>query len=240
MSGEPSHVFAMVCEGPSDQRTASELADRVLQAHCNDWLTSDVLDSIRRWRGTTSEEPYLPWTRVKDEAAKAGIKVHGFGYGGQSMKPDEATATKAIRVLSRIAKLDAILLIRDTDGRTERREGLEQARDASKLNVPIVLGIAHPKREAWVLSGFIPKDEEERQRHATIREKHGMNPDPKVVVENLFGGDYHRERSCWAETALDVLEKEGVNNGLADYLHDIRQRLAPMVGGRKPPRSSSP
>ncbi|MCL1465048.1 hypothetical protein [Argonema galeatum] len=103
-------------------------------------------------------------------------------------------------------------------------------------------------REAWVLNGFIPSNQEEEQILEEIstqlmfdpcKESHRLRsnswsePDrirnPKVVVEKLTGGDRSREWQCWEETSLELLRKRGVYTGLTTYIHEIEQRLTPII-----------
>jgi hypothetical protein len=146
--------------------------------------------------------------------------------------------------------VDAILLIRDMDDQDERRDGLEQARGAFASLVRIVLGVAKTERECWVISGFDPEDNEERLRLAQESQKLGANPclasheltackndqalrSPKRVLVALTDGDWGRQRKCWQETDLFVLEARGQANGLADYLTEIKTLLVPLITGHE-------
>jgi hypothetical protein len=143
---------------------------------------------------------------------------------------------------------DAVVLLRDDDGQTERRKGLEQARDTSKMGVPIVIGLAHLKRECWVLAGFEPQNEEERRRLEHLSAQLGFDPrsaadrltarrppsalrNPKHVLDNLTGGDRDREADCWGKTGLNLLRDRGQGTGLADYLDEVLKCLAPLIRG---------
>lgn len=104
-------------------------------------------------------------------------------------------------------------------------------------------------REAWVLNGFIPSNQEEEQILQDITSQLTFNPcneshklrsnswkepdrirNPKVVVEKLTGGKMEREQQCWEETSLEYLRKNGVNTGLTDYMDEIEERLIPIIG----------
>ena len=70
-------------------------------------------------------------------------------------------ARKAILYLRReFPGLDAIVLLRDRDKQPLRRFGFEQARREDHGGLPIVVGLAVPMREAWVLSGYETDDDE--------------------------------------------------------------------------------
>ena len=72
-----------------------------------------------------------------------------------------------------------VLLIRDCDDQPERRRGLAQASTREPGHAwpfHVVIGLAHPKREAWVLAGFEPRDPDEHARLTTLRSELGHDP----------------------------------------------------------------
>lgn len=119
---------------------------------------------------------------------------------------------------------------------------------SGKEPIPIVLGLAHPKREAWILAGFEPQNEEERANLLAARQALGFDPclrahqmqasetgalhDAKRVLAALTGGQGAREEVCWTECRLETLEERGTENGLAAYVREIRERLVPLFTGR--------
>ncbi len=143
---------------------------------------------------------------------------------------------------------DAVLLIRDVDDQGKRRQGLEQARAIYSSLTRIIIGVAIPERECWVLSGFDPEDEEEERRLAAEIQKLGSDPclrsheltagkddqatrSPKRVLAVLTGGRWERQRKCWQATDLSVLADRGRANGLRDYLEEVRTLLVPLITG---------
>ena len=52
---------------------------------------------------------------------------------------------------------------------------------------------------------------------------------PKRVLAALMANDGERQKACWLNTELHVLDERGRENGLADYLTEIRQRLVPLL-----------
>jgi len=240
--------FAVVHEYESDFATATELADRVL-CEAIGWL-EDSLASQREWVATNTATQRLTWTGIKRSAGRSNVKAHGhFGDG-----PGFADAISARRALEYLllefdGELDAVLFVRDQDDQPERRRGLKQARtehENSRKRPEIVIGFAIPEREAWVLSGFEPQDEGERDRLTDERRTLGYQPheqshrlttcpdtapnSPKRVLRQLSGGNSDRERHCWHVTSLDLLRERGTENGLAAYLDEVRTRLAPLIG----------
>lgn len=241
--------FAVVSEARADFITATELADRVL-CEAIGWL-EDSLAGQREWVATNPETQRLTWAGIKLSAGRINVKAHGhFGDG-----PGFADAISARRALEYLlqafdGELDAVLFIRDQDDQPERRRGLEQARtdhEKSRRKPQVVIGFAIPEREAWVISGFVPQDEGEQSRLDAERQTLGFQPheqshrltaakddtasrSPKRVLRQLTGGNYERERRCWNATPLAVLRERGTENGLVQYLDELRNRLAPLIG----------
>jgi hypothetical protein len=248
---EASFEFGVVCEARADRDTACGLADRVLLEEVS-WLDPATLDSCRRWRGSDSEQPLLKWANVKAELVRRGVQGIFGHFGGKPGLPDAYAARLALLVLATSERRpDAVLLVRDSDGDARRREGLEQARDF-KLNdkpwpFPVLIGVAEPKRECWVLAGFDPKSSEEtarlesserrlsfhpvREAHRLDAREHGAKNDAKRALEELTQGDKERERACLEETPLTALEERGGNTGLTEYLKEVRARLVPVLSG---------
>jgi hypothetical protein len=170
------------------------------------------------------------------------------------LKADGAASIKVlnlVRFLQRIRQIKAVIFIRDLDNQPERKEGIEQARSEHINKTPkleIVIGAADPKREAWVLNGFIPSNQQEKQIIEEIKNKLSFDPsieshrlratsekeperirNVKVVVEQLTGNDMEREKQCWEETNLKHLRERGVDTGLTDYIQEVEQRLAAIL-----------
>lgn len=249
MTSQGAFVLVVVCEADADRRTACGLADRVLCEEIS-WIEPELLETQRSWRGLDSGHSYVKWSQTGHLFRKSGLKAHGH-FDGLPGAPDAFAARRVLLLLRRADFTpDAVILIRDSDGDLARRTGLEQARAEWQEPIPIVLGLAHPKREAWVLAGFEPKDEEEKKRLLTERQALGFDPslrahqllasetgalhDAKRVLANLTGGRVAREESCWMECHLEVLEERGVENGLTAYIQEVCERLVPLfTGGRR-------
>jgi hypothetical protein len=238
-----AYSIAVVCEARADYETGCGLADRVLLAEIA-WLESQMLDSQRRWRGFRPAETFLTWADAKNLARERGIRSHGF-FDEEPAAHDFHAARRALLLLERCAdSLDAVILLRDEDRDESRLHGLQQARTKSGMEEHIVIGVAHPKREAWVLAGFEPQDDCEREQLEMCRRDLGFDPreraeeltavsddakrSAKRVLKALTNGNPLREASCWQETSLDLLERRGRKNGLADYLEEVQRRLATL------------
>lgn len=242
--------FAVVCEGPADQRSGCDLADRVL---CDriDWVDAETLADYRQWRGLNGSAPFLSWANVKRLAAERNVKSHGF-FDGQPAAHDAHAARKALLLLELAdSPPHAVILLRDEDGDPSRREGLQKARHRSNLRERVVIGLAVTMRECWVLAGFDPKNNEETDRLAELRRELGFDPteaaeeltagskqrkakrNAKGVLMVLSRGDPDREAECWRTTDLETLASRGRNSGLADYLGEVRERLVPLLTRRR-------
>ncbi|MCP3136320.1 hypothetical protein [Pyxidicoccus xibeiensis] len=246
---EPSYEFGVVCEARADQLTACGIADRVLAAEV-DWLVPEVRDTIYRWTGVNAlpEDRFIRWQKVREELAQRGIKsLFGF-FGGESGRPDAFIARQALLLFASLERRpDAVLLVRDSDGDPTRREGLEQARSTHPWPFQVVIALAEPKREAWVLAGFEPANADEMARLRSLRERlsmdpvlksheldaseHGAKKDIKRALYELIQDDWDRERQCLDGTPLEVLEQRGRHNGLAAFMAEVRERLVPILKG---------
>ncbi|HEX8434510.1 hypothetical protein [Archangium sp.] len=244
---EASYEFGVVCEARADRETACGLADRVLLEDVP-WLEPETLDSYRRWRGARPETDFLKWASVREECQRVGLKGIFGKFGGQPGQPDAYMARLALTLLASSERRPAaVVLVRDSDGDARRREGLEQARNDKPWPFPVVIGLAEPKRECWVLVGFKPENAEEVARveaseqrlsfnpvleaHRLTAREHGAKNDAKVALAELTQGDLERERACLAETPLVLLEGRGENTGLTQYLKEVRARLVPVLSG---------
>lgn len=245
----PLRNFVVVYEAPADFNTATELADRVMLSKI-DWLEPDWLPSQRSWVSTNQDGELLAWKSIPRLAHAAKIRASGH-FGTQPAKPDARAARRAISYIHRcFDSVAALVLIRDLDDQPERREGLQQARDHARdkthIAFPIVIGVARVERESWVLSGFLPLDDGERERLQGLRQELGFDPtarpheltagkddlakkSPKRVLKILVGSDANRERSCWHATPLDHLRSRGGDNGLAEFLDEVDDRLVPLI-----------
>ena len=133
--------------------------------------------------------------------------------------------------------INAVVVLWDADQqRGERPEGVAAARDEARRWAPfqIVCGFPDPEREAWVLAGFDPCNDTERQRLDELRRDLGFSPvdhavrlrdknagslrDIKRVLRVLTGADRAREEQCWSEPPLATLRTRGAATGLAGFL----------------------
>ncbi|QYX31294.1 hypothetical protein [Sphaerospermopsis torques-reginae] len=249
----------VIVESGADARTAIKLAERVLKEKF-DWLDDDSLQYYFQWTGLESETEFSCWRDIIKiiEDAKEKLKYKpsrflGHDSNGVPLKADGAASIKVlnlVRFLQRTRQIKAILFIRDLDNQPERKEGIEQARLEHLNKTPkleIIIGAADPKREAWVLNGFIASDDEkvilediknklsfdpsiepERLRSTSEKEPERIR-NIKFIVEQLTGKDMEREKQCWEETSLETLRARGVKTGLMAYLQEVEERLNVII-----------
>ena len=238
-----AETLVVVCEARADFHTSSELADRIFCERI-DWIEAEMLEAYRTYESRANDQPFLTWKEIKSISREAGIRPRGF-IEGQQPNLDARQAQRAIRLIEAIwPTVGGIFLIRDDDRQTNRLSGLEQARNESSLSARIVIGLAHTKRECWVLAGFEPSNDEEKALLAEARQELGFDPclhadrltavhdhdkkSAKRVLGQLVGGDHDREAACWRHTGLDVLKERGQDTGLTRYLLEVEERLVPI------------
>jgi hypothetical protein len=239
-----------IVEAQADADTASILADRVFIEGDAEWIDAETLPSIRQWTGIEPLTPYTRWMGLGALAVRHGVRPHGRGLGA-----DGAAARKAlllvIQAQARDDDIEAVVLVRDMDHQPERRASMESARAelADKLAFQVAIAAPDPKREAWVLHGFEPQNNNEKTLLADQLKTLGFDPvanperlrgdrrknpdqadrDMKLVIERLTQGEYDRELQCLATTPLSVLRERGKATGLADYLAEVETRLLTLL-----------
>ena len=238
--------LAIVCEADADRALGCGLADRLLVAEV-DWIEAENIGDYRHWRGHTPAEPFLRRHSVSDLAKSRGIRILARDFGEEEELLNARETRKALLLLiTADSPPDAIVVVWDSDGEPERWNGMEQARRMTRVpTIPVVLGLAHTKRECWILAGFAPQSDSEQVRLDALRSELGFNPcaraeeltakhspedkrNAKRVHAELLQGNREREEACWRTTPLDTLRQQGANTGLASYLAEIREHLVPL------------
>ncbi|HEX2687532.1 MAG TPA: hypothetical protein VHN14_12985 [Kofleriaceae bacterium] len=243
MPEQTTCVIAVVCEADADRQAATLLSDRVLRETV-EWISPETLPYLRRYRGLGDQDPYLKCSSVKEIARQKRIVVHGF-VDGEPKKPAAAMAMRALRLLA-VSEIPpaAVILTGDTDKEPTRRDGYDQARRAPRWPFAVIVGVAETKRECWILAGYEPRDDVERELLARERKVFGFDPrvsaehltaseegakrDAKRVLDALTGGDRDREDACLEEPPLALLMERGANTGLTLYLQELEERLVPL------------
>jgi hypothetical protein len=240
---EATYTIGLVVEATADGITTTTLLDRCL-VESIDWLDAEHLEHFRSWRGIDPGTELTLWKHVTTLAKAHRVVNMGFFDGN----PGEHDARMARRVLLLFAKLgmpDLVVLVHDADDRPARRDGFEQARSSTPSPERIVIGIANPEREAWVIAGFEPRDEGEQSALASERQRLGFDPtlhphelrgngkrSAKTALANLVASDDRREHRCLTEPSLAHLRQRGEHTGLAAFLDEVDERIVPVISGR--------
>ena len=249
--------FVVIVESSADARTATKLADRILVQKI-DLLAPEILQHHFQWSGLEAGTENSCWKNI-DEITKRlsdKFKFPTIRSNGK-FKSDGQSANKIMKLISSLQykqkrDIKAVIFMRDLDNQPQRREHIEQARLEQidpQPKLAIIIGTPDRMREAWVLNGFIPSNQQEKQILQEITTELTFNPceeshrlrsnsltepdrlrNPKVVVEKLTGGKMEREQQCWEETSLEYLRKNGVHTGLTAYINEIEERLIPILG----------
>jgi hypothetical protein len=236
--------LAIVCEAPADREVGCGLADRVLIAEI-DWIEPETLGAFRTWRGYSPNDPYLRWQSVSNLAKQRNIRVRARDFGEEELLHARSTREALLLLITADHPPDAIVLVRDSDAQAERRQGMEQARQLTQVPaIPVVIGIAHTKRECWILAGFDAENEAEEDLLRILRQRlgfdaisraeeltaehEGAHRCAKRAIAELLRSDRERETACWADTPLTILAERGANTGLAAYLAELREHLVPL------------
>ena len=241
--------IAVVVEAESDAMLACRLADRVLLEEGPDWIEDHLLPVIRNWSGLEEGSAFTKWTSVGDLFSQFSSRLrYRRRDTEQRKKPYYAVARKAILLapLLRSEKPAALILMCDLDSQKERRDGLLQARQEGQSNLTIIIATPNPKREAWVLNGFICENEREQVELESIRQEINFDPcsqaerlryasqtsraerNPKDILRRLTGGNHDREEKCWTETPLAMLRERGEQTLLKDFLEEAKAALLPL------------
>lgn len=240
---------AVFCEARADFEISTALLDRVLAEEGPSWLGELLLETdtsaVREWQDDRSGSCYFNVHRLTLHAAQCGVErlPHGrfTGEPGGAGATMARTAFAICRKLHRDSPIGLVLLVWDMDGKGKaRRQGLEQARTeaSSWAEFGMVLGCPDPAREAWVLTGFEPKSDAEQKRLDQLKAELSFDPtrhperlnaksvadkrNPKRVLSVLTAGDHERESACWREPPLEALRERGANNGLKQYLDELK------------------
>jgi len=235
----------VVCEARADQQTACTLADRVL-CEQSSWMEPEILDSVRQWCGLHPDTSFIRWSSVRREARERSIREHGR-FAGEPGALDARAARRAMLVIESDSQgVAGVLLIRDSDNHLDRIRGLKQARECGHWSFAVVIGVAHTKRECWLLAAFQPRTEEDKGRLAEMRSELGFDPctasqeltaseasakrSAKRVLRALCGDDAGDSVGDLGETPLDILRERGIQNGLSEYLAEVEEHLLPLFG----------
>ena len=180
------------CEAPADFSIASSLLDRVLCEDGPTWI-ADLFDvapeTIRSWEGDGDGHAFWNLHRVGSYARRLLSRVpHGHfdgqpGAAGALMARTAFYIVRALLKRPNVGPVDGVIIVWDMDDQAkDRRTGLTQARTEAERwkTFRIVLGCPDMMREAWVLAGFDPLDQDERDRLDELRRDLGFSPNEEA------------------------------------------------------------
>lgn len=240
-------IFGIAAESEPDAKTVTGLADRAACAGVG-WLDGEQLEPMRRWAGPGGTD-WLDLHRAqRDGRAAFGMRAGGH-FNGEPGALDAHMIRSALLLFQHDAEpFEIVIIARDLDDRPQRRAGFEQAVNAGQWPFDIVGALAQPEIEAWVLAGFEPQTEVEREGLRSQRAALGFDPtraperlksgrttnprDCKRVCSTLTGADRERRAQCLAQP-LDTLRSRGAGCGLAAFLDDAQATLARRIDPRR-------
>jgi hypothetical protein len=242
------------CEAEGDFRTIAGLVDRVLREEGPVWLKEHLesypLADVRGWVCDGGGREFFNLHYVDRYACERDVRLPHNRFNGRRGAAGYLMARTAFLVARHEAKkfgpIDAVILVWDADDQgDERREGMDQARKTSlpEERFRIVLGCPDLEREAWVLAGFEPEHNAERDQLEKERRALGFCPcaeahrlrdkddqalrSPKRVLAALTSEVLAREERCWTEAPLDRLRERGGGSGLHVFLGELKTAVAP-------------
>jgi hypothetical protein len=229
--------FVVVCEASFDFEVTKTLTERA--------ASENPLLHQPAWQVPPTGERFIKWSGIPRLMAQLRVRpIHGH-FDGRPGKPDANAGRNALQIARALVKrgtpMDAVILQRDADDQPERRDGLEQARRAVPVDFCVVIGVANPMIEAWLLAGFEAANAGETERLAAERKKLGFDPrsaaakltardekapkNPKRVLAELAEGDRERIAACYSTAPLTLLRDRGASTGLAAFLLDVEGAL---------------
>jgi hypothetical protein len=221
------------------------LIDDALVANI-DWLR-DILESCRAWRGLHGAERWYKYA-PGDAYDLRPLTIDGMTIkpqgriAGEPLKPEASMWRKVLLLFCHAdPRPDIVVLARDLDGSPDRRAGIEQVRDGLVWPFVIVAATPEPEIEAWIVSGFAPRNDDERARLEQVRRDLSFDPtrqshrltshpndaptDAKRVLSRLCEDDGEREDACFERS---VLRQRGALNGAHVFLEEVDQLVVPI------------
>lgn len=252
--------IVLVVEAPADARVVSALIDKVLLEHKASPYRDEAesLSKIRTWvdlsQSGYEDIPHVTWTWLKSK----GVRVNRTSQDGlfdYTHAARRALATVADRINAFGIDVDAVVLVVDSDGDPDRRQGLDRGHRAAPFNGEVFIGVPIHEREAWVLNAFEAtstaakaelKHLYKELRINCIEDAHELTgkdgaPDScKSVLERLLSANdtrqkrkskrasarrIGREQVVISNQTLSILHKRGAKSGLADFLVELEALL---------------
>jgi len=246
--------FLAFCEADADFQTTKGLTDRVLRERGPQWVREHPVEDVNQLRAwqTVQGRSFIAWSSIGGLLRDLRVVAPRGHFGGEKGRADALAGRNALAIVRQMSNsnpIDAVFLVRDADNQPERRGGLDQARhefESLEAAVAVVIGVADPEREAWIISGFDPRNDREREaleratrelggdpREHPDRMRHGKDNDArsaKRILNLLADSDSGRMGECLERTELDRLHSRGAGSGLKEFLDEIEARVTPLFG----------
>lgn len=186
MSGGPVSIL-VVGDDQAHRVLAQRLVDAVLvKSAQRGWPEAEQLDQARRWYGPMDAPELAGWAdghyrakNARDDLRRVRMPSGRSPFLSRRAHGQAAVGDRSFDDIVQLAALlkvppDALVMIRDTDGKGERAIVSEALRDlnAERLMV-LVLGMADPEAEAWVLVALTQPDP---GRGEVLRTRLGFDP----------------------------------------------------------------
>jgi hypothetical protein len=194
-------AIVLVAEGKNDQLATEALLKR---------LCANITTELVTWADVKRDAP--PFR--SDFASSLDAKLKG----------EALQAYKAARWKQATGK--RVVLLRDTDNRHDRL-ALQTAMKEALQDDTVVVGVAHPKIEAWLLVAYQPRNDDEKGKLKKqqellnfdpctqpnhLNDKQGGPRDAKTVVAAL-GGHHRCAEDLECAEWHTITERDGKNDG---------------------------
>jgi hypothetical protein len=235
----------------------TRLIDRKTLHHAPQWLKDDPenIEGLREWTGLDANTQFTTLSRLKEiskDKYKSALRGAGpLGFSTSGPHGYEWNSVRKVMILSLLGSppIPAVIIYcRDMDQQSPERTASIEAAIEAMPNRPfaVVPALANPKREAWILNGFIAKNAPERRRLKSLRDElkfdpcekaenldasaHGALKDAKRVLKKLTEDNRDRELEC-LNAPWKTLRKRGKSTGLTDFLEHVKERIVPVITG---------
>jgi len=239
----------VAAEDATGDRIARHVADLRMQQI--DWVADSGLENVREWTAF-GDQPWLAIRRVRDlfrERCRGSFFGMRGSFGREQGAEDTVSMRKLFLVVQETAAPDILIVARDVDG-TDRREGFDRARRSGGWSFDIVGALAQPEAEAWLICTWAPHDELGQRCLAELRQELGFDPvaeshrltstspsrkDAKDI-RGRFDAVGPDTASVFEASDVATQRQRGAQNGLASYLRELDQKVAPRLGEHGPHR----
>lgn len=232
---------------------AKELVDRVVRERAPEQWLRDLWDPEgvhlhREWVGVRPDQWWADRSALDRicEEHEIAIAVRDRESGRRRAPHGKASmAFKAARAAQSLTQPPELLVLSgDTDGAIDPTLYFEEGLRMADYNEPSVCANIHRESEAWLIAGFVPQNNAERealqracdtlefdptlQPERLLSNVSGDERDCKRVARTLFdpSGGFSlrnpRVQACWSDTPLALLEERGERAGIKNFIEQVQ------------------